>query len=384
MLESIYNITLLDHPLKGYKTIYNLLSQKSICIKNEIRIPTDLPIEYQQRMVQMNMLVSSKADDICNALSLYNEFANLDMLSLTVLLTGKCNCRCIYCYEAGCAIPETADADSVADKILSEMNRLNLSKLFISFFGGEPLLNKKALHKIASKMHICLGEKFSFAIVTNGTLLSPKDIDTWNHLGLESIKVTLDGNKEIHNLRRIYKSGLGTYDDIMTNLEQISGRTKLVINVVLDGTVQNISNMISYVERRKIVAEFDLSLCDPFNGSNQEKRSLLLRFSQELKDHHLTQHSVISNPHGAICMMKQQKSFAIAGDFVYGCVGNLNHPINKNLILTKNTNTTISEVCMECTYLPICFGGCIYTRKCEFDLYHTLIPDILRIYIGSK
>lgn len=171
-----HNITVSDTPSAGWKTIYNLLTKEYVCIRNDIQLNDSLPESYIQSLLHKGILILDSSEDYEKACSEYEKMCNSDVLSLTVFLTGVCNCKCTYCYETPWKIDDLKNPEVLSQRILDELNSRGLRKVFISFFGGEPLLNIPAIYRIAGLLHQNLQDRFSFSIVTNGTLLSDKDI----------------------------------------------------------------------------------------------------------------------------------------------------------------------------------------------------------------
>lgn len=67
---------------------------------------------------------------------------------------------------------------------------------------------------------------FIASIITNGILLTEKKIQRLKPLNISSIQITLDGNKETHDTKRVFKNGSGTYDIIMKNLRSLHNYVK--------------------------------------------------------------------------------------------------------------------------------------------------------------
>ncbi len=65
--------------------------------------------------------------------------------------------------------------------------------------------------------------------MTNGSLLNRKTVEALKTLGLESVKITLDGPAELHNSSRPYKSGAGTFDIIINHIKEICDLVKVNI-----------------------------------------------------------------------------------------------------------------------------------------------------------
>lgn len=158
----------------------------------------------------------------------------------------NCNLNCIYCYEhtyeMSCKNKERDLAlidlqFKLIDAIVKEgaISRENLDKVRITIMGGEPLLipNKDVIEKIIKKAD----EKgYSIDIVTNGV-----DLDSFIKIikndTVKNIQITLDGPKEIHDQRRIFYNGAGSFDKIMKNLKlAIENNIEVYIRVNVDNS----------------------------------------------------------------------------------------------------------------------------------------------------
>jgi uncharacterized protein len=99
-----------------------------------------------------------------------------------------------------------------------------LSEVFISFYGGEPLLEfdliKQCVSYAKSKTE---GRRVKFSMTTNGTLLSESIVDflVANDFILS---ISLDGSKEEHDVNRKFVNGKGSFDAIIENIKRIKKR----------------------------------------------------------------------------------------------------------------------------------------------------------------
>lgn len=89
--------------------------------------------------------------------------------------------------------------------------------------GGEPLLNKKIFFKtidIINQKYSKIKQLFRFQTTTNGILLDDKTIDfiVENNIGLS---LSIDGDRETHNLNRKSKNGKDVYDIIFRNMQKL-------------------------------------------------------------------------------------------------------------------------------------------------------------------
>lgn len=148
-------------------------------------------------------------------------------MSLTLIPTDTCNFRCIYCYQS-----DTVHNMSyqVADSIVKMISaKSNLKHLHISWFGGEPLCNKKMVFYLMEEINkVCKknGVVLVADMTTNASLL---DFDTFMKLYSLRVlhyQVTIDGCKSTHDLQRPLASGGSSFELIMKNLRSIRDNVK--------------------------------------------------------------------------------------------------------------------------------------------------------------
>ena len=66
-------------------------------------------------------------------------------------------------------------------------------------------------------------------IITNGLLLTREMVERLNPLGLNGIKITLDGDREAHNQSRPLRGGQGTFDKIIANVRAVADLTQIAV-----------------------------------------------------------------------------------------------------------------------------------------------------------
>ena len=135
-------------------------------------------------------------------------------------------------------------AKQAIDYILNNREQFNQSSVIWDFIGGEPFLEIDLIDKICDYIKVQLYEKnhpwfnsYRFSFSTNGINYHEEKVQNFikknhNHL---SIGITIDGTQTKHDLNRIYKSGKGSYDDVVRNiplwLQQFPhGGTKVTIS----------------------------------------------------------------------------------------------------------------------------------------------------------
>jgi len=162
-----------------------------------------------------------------------SRLANLRQVTFEV--TDRCNLECEYCaygkLYANYDKRENRNLDpAVAINLLnylidlwqSPLNRSAQSYVYISFYGGEPLLNFPFIEKMVDYINNLkgLGDRirFVFSMTTNGLLLD-KYLDFLVKHDFELL-VSLDGD-EIHNGFRRLKNGKPSFQKIFSNVSAI-------------------------------------------------------------------------------------------------------------------------------------------------------------------
>ena len=313
-------------------------------------------------------------------------------LGLTIAPTADCNFRCPYCYEKDALCPLYM-GEEVQDKIIELVKQQanNLSFLSITWYGGEPLLALNTIKKLSKEfLTICeeYNIKYSANIVTNGYLLTRKNIETLNELKITSMQVTLDGSKEIHNNMRPLANGLGTFDIILDNLTSnidILPMTSIRVNVDKNN-ITSAKEVIELLREKELLDKlkpylgritpdngtYDCSRCFDVCGFSNEEFSYYKEVFGEDDNFLIRYPSPVSNVCTADCM----NSFIISADGkLYKCwvdIGN-DDKVTGSLLDVVNSNTdlylqyllhdpTLDEKCINCKLLPICMGGCPYKR----------------------
>ncbi|GHV40054.1 radical SAM peptide maturase [Bacteroidia bacterium] len=179
-------------------------------IISEDSIPDKIPFQVTEMDIEKNI-------------------ANLPQLTIEV--TEKCNLKCQYCYYGEYyKMGESRDLkdlifdktktilDFVIEKQKTEYNASLSSTLYISFYGGEPLMNMGLISKIIHYSDKFNNRKMSFSMTTNGTLLR-KQIDYLVNNNV-NLLISLDGNEK-NNSYRTYSNGKNCYDDILKSIDLI-------------------------------------------------------------------------------------------------------------------------------------------------------------------
>ncbi len=142
-----------------------------------------------------------------------------------IIPTYDCNLTCNYCFQSGrrhslgCRNEQSLISKQMIDRIYIAANQLNIdsksSAFNIGLYGGEPLLrrNSDAIRYMIKKFHSKIK-----SVITNGTEIQFYE-DLLGPDGVSLLQITLDGSQEIHDRRRIYADGQGSFCQIASNID---------------------------------------------------------------------------------------------------------------------------------------------------------------------
>lgn len=205
----------------------NNLIEKKNSAKKEI-------LDLQHNHNTLKPFIIPKLPDIKGAYP----FVEKRLFTVTLYLTSDCNFNCKYCYRhQKNYIPLYMSWDIAKKAIDFLLQNASSDNLYISFFGGEPMLNFDLIQK-AVLYSSGIKKDITYSITSNGSLMTP---DIVNFLVKYNINLTisLDGPEGINDAYRFYPNSKGTFKEVVKNLNYIKKNVpdyfyKLVsINAVL-------------------------------------------------------------------------------------------------------------------------------------------------------
>ena len=234
MKRSLYTKYVDNYPEPGQHLLFNTLDHGIMAVDDVLRRCLEdldanvasIPAEYMKELRDQRMIVKNEKEDRKLLETYFSEIKKTaeSSLEVTILTTFACNFACVYCVEEGVISSVRMDeetADKTVEYIKKEARRLKVEAVHLYFYGGEPLLHMPPIRTIAAKMGAFCerkGLEFAFALTTNGALLKPAIVLELAELGLEGVKITVDGDREHHNAKRPYVNGKGSFDDIIKNI----------------------------------------------------------------------------------------------------------------------------------------------------------------------
>lgn len=170
-------------------------------------------------------------------------------IEITLIMTERCNLRCTYCYQK--AFTSAAMPAATAVAALRSAAAHGAESLALTFFGGEPLLQRPALFEVlheARELERTLGIPVSAKVSTNGLLLDEAFIEEAHRLGL-FVSLSIDGTRAAHDLGRRTPSGGGSFDaaDRALGLLGAAGRPFATYSVITPGNVACFAESVRYL-----------------------------------------------------------------------------------------------------------------------------------------
>jgi uncharacterized protein len=310
----------------------------------------------------------------------------------TVVLNLDCNLDCGYCYErqfrGGMYM-----TDSTAEQLVEFLKGSFISRgkdVSLTFYGGEPLLSQDLIRKIsiplleAAKSHEV---EYSFGLVTNGTLLSRDVAEGLIPFGLKHAKFTLDGPREIHDRQRPYTSGAGSFDAVVENMAAVCDLLQIHLGGnFYENNYREFPRLLDYLlESGLTPAKLALVHFTPItpeagcaeasSGCTSSTEPWLTEAFPFLREEIMRRGFATQRIAASACIVEFPDILVISYDgTLYKCpafmgqkslsVGNVADGIGdySNSHCVGNWK---KEECLDCAYLPLCFGGCRFLTQLQ-------------------
>ncbi len=363
------------------------LSKKTFqAVKKNKASPSDMEV-----LEDLEMVVPDSKKEIKSVLDSINAQNNHDsVLHLIVALNLDCNFACPYCFEEGIKgkyYLTDATENNLIKFIKTKFTR-NKKTLLIDFYGGEPLLSTNLIKSISKRLIPFIKTKkgnYYFTLISNGSLFTRKIAEELVPYGLKSIKITIDGPAEVHNKSRPFKSGGKSFDQIIKNIQQTWDLVKISIGGNYDKRNQKkFVSLLDYLKDNNLGPDKIAGIkFDPITNTPKEKMGTcykgecssindpwLINAGNDLREEILKRGYFTPEVGPIVCMIELHNFFVINFDGkIYKCpafigrdkfcIGDVQAGIKKSLDSYK-TGIWKNKECIECKYLPLCFGGCTY------------------------
>lgn len=407
----------------NYIIIYQLLSFKIMILTGEDsviwkkgEIDKINPLK-QKEMLECGMLINEENDDkfiLMKALKYFTR-RRKDVPSHTIFITNECNMCCPYCFEKNIEASNLTMSEEMLESVFYAIKSSNGDKTLkkILIFGGEPLLRKNS-HLVIHLLKLLRKLKYKYVeIVTNGIEI-PFFIDMISEFQdvIGSMRLTLNGYKEVHNHIRDTNDINNSYDIIISSIKTILNVTNIDINlnVLIDsGNINSIQNMLVDLKENEILdndrvhigfgrTQFpttpnEVNYSDEVFLEDYYSTLINLYSRNELVDIEMLQggeipilceliHHILSNNKQALkpdltsCRATYPGRYCYYPDgYIYPCtevagmkkfaVGSFFSAEEKYDNWKEWENYKFPQKCLKCKYIAFCSGGCPVSNLCS-------------------
>jgi uncharacterized protein len=358
-----------------------------------------------------------------------------EQLRITILTTLQCNFACDYCFQGDhgdhnkfAHKMSLETAARVVDWVEQRLDEVRPQKFVLTLFGGEPLLNLPACYLLAERCHaLCdaRGVRLMINIITNGLLLTEDVVERLTPYGLNGIKITLDGDKDTHNRMRPLRGRQGTFDKIIENVRRVADKVAITIGGNFDeSSVDSYPALLDYLLEQEFADKIAKINFKPIiktttpaapkgvipltvvgasgtglngtcmttagagtgGGSACDSCHFIDEKMQFLRDE--TRKRGFPTPDGVHmgpCEIHRRHAYSIGPDGdLYNCPGftsdvsqSTGHIDGRQESWRAATAerfehlTAHKDECGDCSYIPVCGGGCSFAAHTELGDMHT-------------
>jgi len=372
-----------------------------------------LSAENEAILKGLGMLVNDGDEEKRSVSCVFEELnKNSTSIEIIVVLNLDCNFACKYCYEGdikGRIYMSEGTAATLIDFIRKRLDQ-DKKALHLDFYGGEPLLSLGLIRDISHQLNQFTKERnasYTFGLVTNGSLFKRRTAEELVSLGLKNAKITLDGPEHIHNKNRPFISGAPSFENIIRNIKETCNLVRTAVGgnyehdnyhefpLLLDYLIGEglTPDKIAQVKFDPVMKRSDrfLSPVDFNDGCMSTDEPWVMEASVFLRDEILKRGFRTPGIRPSFCSVENRNSYVVNHDGVlYKCpgfigmegfeAGDLINGIS-DYSLPYRTGIWNNSECMECEYLPLCFGGCRFIKFVRDGKIDS--PDCQRKYFDT-
>ena len=299
-----------------------------------------------------------------------------------ILVTKSCNMQCKYCVGSDIVFTKSncsndkIDIQGISNYLINESKNYPNEKLSVVFYGGEPLLNQKAIIELINRTKKIA---HNFSLYTNGLLLDK--IDEYLLQNIRHIFVSFDGIRELHN----YYRKDNTFDKILENVKSLKRKYKgnLIARITLMPESDIYRAVNNCLEICDAVFWQQASIANSFSCEDQEKYQmgidkLVSSWLENMKNGKIQNIIPFQSIVGSYLTGEKKNSLRCGcgstlkvvnsnGD-LYSCdemirlkkgiIGNIYNGSNPIKISTVDL-----EGCRECEVNEICGGRCLFSHS---------------------
>lgn len=266
-------------PMEGDYILCNSLNKSIIKMEAKyIEKLTEVDLN-QLNKDDLNYLISNDFFETSNkhyidkTINLNREFS-----TITINITETCNLECLYCYQNDFDYDNRISEKNIEIifKYIENIINEGVEKLYIYFFGGEPLIYKKKILKIKKGIDI-IGARNNIEILygigTNSSLIDPIFISNFSHLIVDTT-LTLEND---HNINRPLKNNGNSFRATYKNIKRISALNNVTLNIGYNTSHENIhqfEEFLKFLNKDKINCNVNCYYIDNYDFNPEYNNEL--------------------------------------------------------------------------------------------------------------
>ncbi|MBU7013400.1 MAG: SPASM domain-containing protein [Theionarchaea archaeon] len=168
---------------------------------------------------------------------------------LNFIVTHECNLNCRYCYRNSSACTGHMSKKVAERGVTFAENQIvrGIDTLFVSLYGGEPLLNQECITSLTETLQEACSEagiSLLIKLFTNGTLLTPEGLDNLSQFTVADIHITFDAPEYYHHTRRVFPDETSSLQSVVEGAQCVEDHG---MNLIMRINVWE-DNIITFLE----------------------------------------------------------------------------------------------------------------------------------------
>ncbi|MEZ5144604.1 MAG: SPASM domain-containing protein [Acidimicrobiales bacterium] len=370
-----------------------------------------------ERMAYGRMLVPDDADELAVLAGRYRASRDdTGHFAYTLVTSLGCNFDCGYCFEdKRPSIMSAAVQDAVVAVLEERLPALRT--MSVTWFGGEPLIGKRALLALSDRF-IAACDAFDVhydaMIVTNGSLLDEATCAALRDRRVTTAQVTLDGPPATHDRMRPVAGGRPSFERIVANLRHAVEHLDVMVRMNVDADNAGLGEeLLDHLDAAGLTGRLGVYVgqivgVDDGAGAPSSTYGTRCLTGAEFADTELGFADAAADrsygalrlpqPIGAPCTAVRRNEYVVGSEGeLYKCwdsVGNPRevvgsifdeaaaaaHPRQRRWL---GYDPFTDDECTSCVALPVCMGGCAHhgldlvqrANRCG-TTRHTLVDQV--------
>jgi len=351
--------------------------------------------KYPKELETLGIVVKEE-EELERIKKLAEQTTDKQFQSLYLITTTNCNLDCSYCFYRSSFSGSLKHRQNMSyevakkaiDKFFDIVSKNVVTDNYwqqITFYGGEPLINKQMLMKAIPYAREKFNDKYTSLVINTNLVLLDKDIINLFKENNVEVQVSLDGNREQHDLNRKNVAGQGSYDIVIKNMKILikNGIKVLPMITATDANINNFNETLWKIVKELNVDDYAVNIL--ITNSFETNSEYTLTLSKEMLKA-FKKFGNIANDYSFVelyeMLLGKDKTIAknscgctrkitiFPNGEVYSCQAMEKLDINKmgeidtdfinnpNWELWKKRNKFYNEECLNCEVVASCGGGC--------------------------